>query len=161
MDFFFFFFFDNIDKKTYRFCILLWKHVSMKKLLLFLFLLSSFTCMGNGMRQSINIIDTFHTSSSIKQLVRLLCLLWNGLAHTRARTRVCVLTRSAKSGHLSMFYPCEVQTFEQERTHWRSAIGFTLRFGLVILENLGVDHKIMGVVWVRSWHWNYFWNHFT
>ncbi len=25
----------------------------------------------------------------------------------------------------------------------------------------GIDHKIMGVVWVCPWHWNYFSNHFN
>ncbi len=61
---------------------------------------------------------------------------------------------------LCIFYICEVWTFNQERTHSRSAVGFSLRFGLVILENPGIDHKIMGVAWVRSWHWNYFLSHF-
>ncbi len=60
-----------------------------------------------------------------------------------------------------MFYTCEVRTFDQGQTHSRSAVGFSLRFGLVTLENSGIDHKIIGVAWVRSWYRNYFLNHFT
>ncbi len=39
----------------------------------------------------------------------------------------------------------QLRTFDQERTHSRSAVGFNLRFGLVTVENPGIDHKIMGV----------------
>ncbi len=48
---------------------------------------------------------------------------------------------------LCMFYTCEVWTFKQEHTHSRSAVGFNLTFGLVTLENPGIDHKIIGVAW--------------
>ncbi len=30
-----------------------------------------------------------------------------------------------------------------------SAVGFGIRFGLIILENQGIDHKIMRVAWVH------------
>ncbi len=43
-----------------------------------------------------------------------------------------------------MYSPCQEQTFNQEQTHSMSAIGFGIRFGLVILENPGIDYKIMG-----------------
>ncbi len=76
---------------------------------------------------------------------------------------VCVRARAytmCQERTLCMFYACEVWTFDQEWTHLRSAVGFSLRFGLVILENPEIDHKLMGVAWVRSWHTNYFLNHF-
>ncbi len=74
---------------------------------------------------------------------------------------VCVYTYTmCQERILCMFYTCEVRTFNQEQTHSRFAVGFNLRFELVILENLGIDHKIMGVAWVRSWYRNYFSNHF-
>ncbi len=59
---------------------------------------------------------------------------------------VCVRTYTmCQERTLCMFYTCEVRTFDQERTHSRSAVSFNLRFGLVTLENPGIDHKIMGV----------------
>ncbi len=36
-------------------------------------------------------------------------------------------------------------TMCQEQTHSMPAVGFGIRFGLVILENPGIDHKIMEV----------------
>ncbi len=62
-------------------------------------------------------------------------------------------TIRAKSG-LCMYYPC------QERTYLMSAIGFGISFGLIILENRGIDHKSRGVAWVHPWYWNYFLNLF-
>ncbi len=38
-----------------------------------------------------------------------------------------------------IYCPC------QERTHSMSAVGFGIKFGQLILENPGIDHKIMGV----------------
>ncbi len=74
---------------------------------------------------------------------------------------VCVCTYTmCQERTLWMFYTCDVWTFDQERTRSRSSVGFSIRFGLVILQNPGIDHKIRGVAWVRSWHWNYFSNHF-
>ncbi len=76
---------------------------------------------------------------------------------------VCVRARAytmCEERTLCMFYTCKVRTFNQERTHSRSAVGFNLRFGLVILENPGIDYKIMEVAWVRFWYRNYFSNHF-
>ncbi len=64
----------------------------------------------------------------------------------RTKTRVCVYTYTmCQERALCMFYTCEVQTFDQERTHSRSAVGFSVRFGIVILENPGINHKIMGL----------------
>ncbi len=41
---------------------------------------------------------------------------------------------------------CQERTFNQKQTHSiAAAVGFGIRFGLVILENTGIDHKIMGV----------------
>ncbi len=51
---------------------------------------------------------------------------------------------------LCMFCTCQERTFDQEQTHSMSAVGFGFGFGLVILENLRIDHKIVGVVCVRS-----------
>ncbi len=61
---------------------------------------------------------------------------------------------------LCMHSPCQERTSNQEYTHSRFAVGFGMRFGLVILKNPGIDHKIIGVAWVCPWHWNYFSNHF-
>ncbi len=44
----------------------------------------------------------------------------------------------------------------KEWTHLMSAVGFGFSYGLVILENLRIDLKIMGIACVRSWHWKYF-----
>ncbi len=46
------------------------------------------------------------------------------------------------------FSPCQERTSNQMQTHSMSAVGFGIRFGFVILENTGIDHKIMGVAWV-------------
>ncbi len=63
-----------------------------------------------------------------------------------ANARVCVCAYTmCQERTLCMFYTCEVRTFDHEWTHSRSAVGFSYRFGLVILENPGIDHKIMGV----------------
>ncbi len=62
--------------------------------------------------------------------------------HMRARVRTYTM---CQEWTLCMFYTCEVRTFDQEWTHLKSAVGFSLRFGLVILENIGIDHKIMEV----------------
>ncbi len=43
-----------------------------------------------------------------------------------------------------MYSPCQERTSNQEQTHTLSAVGFGISFGLVILENPGIDHKIMG-----------------
>ncbi len=43
-----------------------------------------------------------------------------------------------------MYYPC------REGTHSMAAVGFGIRFGLVIFENPGIDHKIMGITF-RPW----------
>ncbi len=62
--------------------------------------------------------------------------------------RVCVCTYMmwmCQERTLCIFYTCEVRTFDQEQTHSRSAVSFSLRFGLVILGNPGIDHKIMEV----------------
>ncbi len=65
---------------------------------------------------------------------------------TRARARVWGCTYTMCQERTScMFYTCEVQTFNQERTHSTSPVGFNLRFGLVTLEDPGIDKKIMGV----------------
>ncbi len=62
---------------------------------------------------------------------------------------VCVCTYTmCQEQTLCMFYTCKVRTFDQERTHPRSTVGFSIRFGLVILEKPGIDHKIMG--WPES-----------
>ncbi len=55
-----------------------------------------------------------------------------------------VLTRCAKSGHCacSTHAKCGPLT---KSTHSTSAVGFGIRFGLVILENPGIDYKIMVV----------------
>ncbi len=45
---------------------------------------------------------------------------------------------------LYMYSPCQERTSNQEQTHSMSAVGFGIRFGLVIHENPGIDHKIMG-----------------
>ncbi len=81
------------------------------------------------------------------------------LLYVRRRARVCVCVcvcvclfayTMCQERTLCMFYTCKVQIFDQERTHSRSAVGFSLRFGFVTLENPGIDHKIMGVTLVRS-----------
>ncbi len=46
---------------------------------------------------------------------------------------------------LCMYSPCQEQTSNQEQIHWMSAVVLDIRFGLVILENPGIDHKIKGV----------------
>ncbi len=46
---------------------------------------------------------------------------------------------------LCMYSPCQEWTSNQEQRHSMSAVDFGIRFGLVILENPGIDHKIMGV----------------
>ncbi len=46
---------------------------------------------------------------------------------------------------LCMYSPCQERTSNQEQTHSMSAVGFGIRIGLVILENPGIDHKIVGV----------------
>ncbi len=75
---------------------------------------------------------------------------WGGCTYTMCQERT-----------LCMFYTCEVQTFDQGWTHSRSAVGFSLRFGLVFLENPGIATiKLSGVAWIRSWYRNYFLNHF-
>ncbi len=61
---------------------------------------------------------------------------------------------------LCMYSPCQKWPSDQERTHSTSAVGFGISFGLAILENPGIHHKIMGVARVHPWHWNYFLNHF-
>ncbi len=62
---------------------------------------------------------------------------------------------------LGMYSPCQKRTSNQEQTHSMSVVGFGIRFRLVILENLGIDHEIMGDAWVCTWYWNYFLNHFN
>ncbi len=57
---------------------------------------------------------------------------------------VCVDTMCQEQT-LCMYSPCQERTSNQERTHSMSAIGFGIRFELVILKNPGIDHKIMGV----------------
>ncbi len=69
---------------------------------------------------------------------------------------VCACVRAYKTWQermLSMFCTC------QEQTHLLYAVHFGLSFGLVIFENPEILPKIMGVVSIRFWHWNYFWNH--
>ncbi len=67
---------------------------------------------------------------------------------------VCVFDTMCQEQTLCMYSPC------QERTHSMSVVGFGIRFGLVILKNPGIDHKIMGVAWVCPWHRKYFSNNF-
>ncbi len=57
---------------------------------------------------------------------------------------VCVDTMFEK-WTACVYSPCQERTSDQERTHSTSAVGFGIRFRLVILENLGIDHKILGV----------------
>ncbi len=52
----------------------------------------------------------------------------------RARVRVDAMCQERT---LCMYSPC------QERTHLMSAVGFGIRFGLVILKNPVIGHKIM------------------
>ncbi len=80
-----------------------------------------------------------HAQTSIQHLATRVSI-------SRSRERECVCTyMMCQERTLYMFYTCEVQTFDQERTHLRSALGFSLKFGLVILENPCIDHKIMRV----------------
>ncbi len=79
--------------------------------------------------------DTLKTGSKTDSSV---CVCVCVCAHARTYT-IC------QEQTLCMFYTCEVRTFNQERTHSRSAVAFNFRFGLVILENPRIDHKIMGV----------------
>ncbi len=70
-------------------------------------------------------------------------------ANKKARTRVCVCVcvytyTMCQERTLCMFYTCEVQTFDQERAHSMSAVGFNLRFGLVILETQEWAIKLWG-----------------
>ncbi len=66
-----------------------------------------------------------------------------------SKSCVCVCTYTmCQEQTLCMFYTCKVRTFDKEWTHSRFAVGFSLRFGLVILDNPGIDHKIMG--WPES-----------
>ncbi len=57
---------------------------------------------------------------------------------------VCVDTM-CKEQTLCMYSRCQERTFDQEQTYSISPVGFGIRFVLVILENPGIDYKIMAV----------------
>ncbi len=62
---------------------------------------------------------------------------------------VCVCFDTMCQGRtLCMYSPYQERTSNQEQIHSMSVIGFGIRFGLIILENPGINHKIMGVAWV-------------
>ncbi len=72
--------------------------------------------------------------------------------HACMRARVCVYVgwgrrvyTMCQKRSLCMYSPCQEWTSNQEKTHSIPAVGFGIRFGLVILENPGIDHKIMEV----------------
>ncbi len=103
------------------------------------------------------VINTFKMKQINQILFVISCFV---RAHARMCVCVCVCNYTMCQGRtLCIFYTCKVRTFDQEQTHSRSAVNCNLRFGLVTLENLGIDHKIMGVAWVHSWCKNYFLNH--
>ncbi len=56
--------------------------------------------------------------------------------------RVCVDTM-CQERTLCMYSPCQERTSDPEQKHSMSAIGFGIRFGIMILETPGIDHKIM------------------
>ncbi len=68
---------------------------------------------------------------------------------------VCTLTQHAKSGHCACSVHAKREFLTMSR-HSKSAVGFGFSFGIVILEKPEINPKIMGLAWVRFWHWNYF-----
>ncbi len=57
--------------------------------------------------------------------------------------RVCVDTMCQERTQY-MYSPYQERTSNQEQTHSMSAVGFGIRFRLLILENPGIEFKIMG-----------------
>ncbi len=65
----------------------------------------------------------------------------------RAFVRVCVCGgrgTMCQGRTLRIYSPCQERTSNQEQTHSMSAVSFGIRFGHIILENLGIDHQIRG-----------------
>ncbi len=94
--------------------------------------------------RALNNVSTANVCAHVRLYVCFLCIRANITCQERT---------------LCMFCTCEEQTSNQEQTHSMSTVGFGFCFGLVILD-LGIDSKIIGVVCVHSWHWNYLSKHF-
>ncbi len=60
---------------------------------------------------------------------------------------VCVCARvytMCQEWTLCMYSPCQERTSNQEQNHSMSAIGFGIRFGLLILKNPGINQNYGG-----------------
>ncbi len=88
-----------------------------------------------------------HQSLFSNKLCEMLTCLLLALHKTGTRVCVCVcvcVDTMCQGRTLCMYSPCQERTCNQEQTHSMPAVGFGIRFGLVIIENPETDHKIMG-----------------
>ncbi len=85
---------------------------------------------------------TVHSLTEKRYLSYVRVNYWNASPSVCVCVCVCVCARAYtmyQEWTLCMFYTCEVRTFDQEQTHSRSSVSFSLRLGLII-----IDHKNMG-----------------
>ncbi len=84
---------------------------------------------------------SFHSSFCLFVCV---CVRLHAHTYTTRQERTLCMFCTCQERHVNVLYMPRAD-FQQGWTHSMSAVGFGFSFGLVILENPGIDPKIIGV----------------